>query len=104
MIEMEQKEIFKKLAYKTKNVYEEMTQEERREMLDMCDEYRDFLDKGKTERECVKVAVKMAEDNGFVPFKSKDSLKPGDRVYFINRKKNLLLGRQTLYQLSYYRM
>lgn len=89
---MEQKEIFKKLAYKTKNVYEEMTQEERREMLDMCDEYRDFLDKGKTERECVKVAVKMAEDNGFVPFKSKDSLKPGDRVYFINRKKNLLLA------------
>lgn len=89
---MEQKEIYKKLVYKTKNVYEEMTQDERREMLDMCDEYREFLDRGKTERECVSITIEMAEKNGFVPFKSVDSLKPGDRVYFVNRRKNILLA------------
>lgn len=88
---MDQKEIYKKLGYKTKKVYEEMKQEERREMLDLADEYRDFLDNGKTERECVKIAVEMAEKNGFVPFSEKETLKPGDRVYFVNRKKNIIL-------------
>ncbi|MBO5059597.1 MAG: aminopeptidase [Clostridia bacterium] len=91
-MEMNEKEFYKKLAYKTKNVYEQLSADERREMMDMCDEYRVFLDAGKTERECVNEAVKMAEANGFVPFKSKDSLKPGDRIYFINRKKNILLA------------
>ena len=88
---MEQKEIYKKLAYKTKKVYEEMAQEERREMLDLADEYREFLDNGKTERECVNIAIEMAEKNGFVPFKETESLKAGDRVYFVNRKKNIIL-------------
>lgn len=89
---MEQKDIYKKLIYKTKNVYEEMSADARREMMDMCDEYRVFLDNGKTERECVKEAVRLAEENGFVPFKDAESLKPGDRVYFTNRKKNILLA------------
>ncbi len=89
---MEEKDFYKKLAYKTKNVYNEMNADERREMMDMCDEYRKFLDNGKTERECVKEAVKMAEENGFVPFCEKESLKPGDRVYFVNRKKNIMLA------------
>lgn len=89
---MEQKEIYKKLGYKTKKVYEEMAQEERREMLDLADEYRDFLDNGKTERECVNIAIEMAEKNGFVPFKETESLKAGDRVYFVNRKKNIILA------------
>ena len=88
---LEEKEFYKKLAYKSKNVYKEMSPEERREMMDMCDEYRDFLDKGKTERECVKIAVEMAEKEGFVSFKSMESLKPGDKVYFVNRRKNILL-------------
>ena len=88
---MDSKEIYKKLAYKTKKVYEEMPQEERREMLDLADEYREFLDNGKTERECVNVAIEMAEKNGFVPFKEAGSLKAGDRVYFVNRKKNIIL-------------
>lgn len=89
---MDEKEFYKKLAYKSKNVYKEMTPDERREMMDMCDEYRGYLDSCKTERECVNVTVKMAEENGFVPFESVDSLKAGDRVYFVNRKKNILLA------------
>ncbi len=89
---MEQKEIYKKLGYKTKKVYEEMAQEERREMLDLADEYREFLDNGKTERECVKIAIEIAEKNGFVRFSETESLKAGDRVYFVNRKKNIILA------------
>lgn len=89
---MTDKELYKKLAYKTRNVYQTLTPEEKRTMLDMCDEYRNFLDNGKTERECVRSAVAMAESNGFVPFNTKNELKPGDRVYMINRKKNILLA------------
>ncbi len=89
---MTDKELYKKLAYKTRNVYQTLTPEEKRTMLDMCDEYRNFLDNGKTERECVRGAVAMAESNGFVPFNTKNELKPGDRVYMINRKKNILLA------------
>ena len=43
--------------------------------------YRGFLDAGKTERECVREAVKLAEARGFVPMGSVQSAKPGDRLY-----------------------
>ena len=91
-MEMTDKEMYEKLAYKPKNVYDCMTPEQRREMVDMCEEYRSFLDAGKTERECVKTAEQMAKEHGFVPFESADSLKPGDKVYMINRKKNIVLA------------
>lgn len=89
---MDQKEIYTKLKYKTKKVHDEISPEKRREMMDLADEYREFLDAGKTERECVKIAIEMAEKNGFVPFCEKDNLKAGDRVYFTNRKKNIILA------------
>ena len=31
----------------------------------LCDRYKAFLDKGKTERECVAYAVELAESEGF---------------------------------------
>ncbi len=89
---MDDKELYEKLKYKRKNAYKEMSDTERREMLDLADDYREFLDKGKTERECVTEAIALAEKNGFVPFESKDSLKAGDKVYFINRNKNIMLA------------
>ena len=88
---MDNKEILEKLAYKSKNANSEMGKEERKIMLDFCDEYRTFLDNGKTERECVKEAVKLAEEQGFVPFKSKEKLSAGDKIYFVNRNKNIML-------------
>lgn len=89
---MKSKENLEKLKYKTKNVYAEITAEQRREMLNLCDEYMTFLDNGKTERECVREAVKMAEAKGFKEFDTVKSLKAGDKVYFVNRKKNVMLA------------
>ncbi len=89
---MTSKENLERLKYKTKNVYAEITPEQRREMLNLCDEYMTFLDNGKTERECVREAVKMAEERGFKKFSDLESLKAGDKVYFVNRKKNLMLA------------
>ncbi|MBQ7794045.1 MAG: aminopeptidase [Clostridia bacterium] len=88
---MTDKELYEILKYSIKNVYKDMAEDERREMLDFADGYRKFLDNGKTERECVREAIAMAESNGFVPFEEKTDLKAGDKVYFLNRQKNIML-------------
>ena len=89
---MTDQELFEKLSYKTQCVYDVLTDEQTKEMLSMADEYRAFLDAGKTERECVCISEKMAVENGFTKFEDKKSLRPGDRVYTINRQKNILLA------------
>lgn len=55
-----------------------------------CEGYKKFLDEGKTERECVRYAVKLLEKNGYRPFCADESYKPGDKVYFVNRGKALI--------------
>ena len=89
---MTDKELFESLSYERKNAYLQMSETEKKEMNDLCDDYRAFLDKGKTERECVAEAVKLAEANGFVDIGTLDSLKPGDKIYKINRKKNIFMS------------
>ena len=58
-------------------------------------EYRTFLNHGKTERECVKLAVKMAEEAGYRDLKEviakKETLKAGDKVYAVGMKKMISL-------------
>lgn len=57
--------------------------------------YRIFLDKGKTERECVKNAVQLAREAGFSEFHeymaANGTLKPGAKIYFVNMNKALAL-------------
>lgn len=83
---------YEHLEFQRKSVYDEISQEQRQEMLDLCDEYRGFLDAGKTERECVIKAQEMAVKKGFSPLERMECLKPGDKVYTINRNKNILLA------------
>ena len=89
---MTDKELFEELTYKRKNVYENISDKEKEEMLALCDEYREFLDEGKTERECVEKTVKMAKLHGFTDINDVNQLKAGDKVYKINRNKNILLA------------
>ncbi|MCD8180529.1 MAG: aminopeptidase [Firmicutes bacterium] len=89
---MSDKELFEKLSYSRKNVYESISDAEKEEMISLCDEYREFLDEGKTERECVEKAIKMAKMHGFSDIDEKTDLKAGDKVYKINRNKNIFLA------------
>ncbi len=57
-----------------------------------CEGYKAFLDAGKTERASVNEALRLAKEQGFVDAESKAELKPGDKVYFINRHKNIFLA------------
>ena len=56
------------------------------------DEYMYFLNKGKTERECVAFAKKMLDENGFKDICEYENLKPGDKVYYINRDKSIYVA------------
>ena len=57
--------------------------------------YRDFLDHGKTERECVKQAVALAEKNGYRSLQDVIShgkkLIAGDKVYSVCMDKAVML-------------
>ena len=59
---------------------------------DYCEGYKKFLDDAKTEREAVKAAIALAEEQGFVPYVRGMALKAGDKVYRSNRGKSLLLA------------
>ncbi len=57
-----------------------------------CDDYIKYLDNGKTERLCVEYSKKIAEENGFVNIDTVSDLKPGMKIYKINRAKNIVLS------------
>lgn len=80
------------LTYKSTNVIEKLTDKEKTSMEDLCSEYRVFLDLGKTERECVQYTKAQAEAKGYKNIDDVKELKAGDKVYKINRKKNVLLA------------
>ncbi len=56
-----------------------------------CEGYKTYLDNSKTEREAVAYTKALAEKEGFVPFDPKAFYKAGDKVYYENRKKALIL-------------
>ncbi len=57
-----------------------------------CQGYKIFLDRGKTERDCVTYTVELAQAAGFVPFERGMALKSGDKVYRVNRNRAITLA------------
>ena len=55
-----------------------------------CEGYKAFLDNGKTERECVKIATEMLEKAGYTRFCASGQYRQGDKVYYVNREKSLI--------------
>ena len=60
MAEKEKNEWAEKLAYAPKNGYERLSAEEEQAMHAYCEDYKDFLDHGKTERLCVEHCIELA--------------------------------------------
>lgn len=57
-----------------------------------CGKYMKFLDESKTEREAVITSKALAEKAGFVKYTEGKKYNPGDKVYTINRNKNIILA------------
>ncbi len=63
----------------------------KKELFKFADDYKEFLSLGKTERLCVNEALKLAKLEGFKNLDEVTTLNPGDKVYSINRNKNIVL-------------
>ncbi len=55
-----------------------------------CEDYKQFLDNGKTEREAAAYAAELLEANGFRKWKRGDAVKAGDKIYTCNRGKAII--------------
>ena len=88
------KELQEKLGWKFPDIAEKHP-EQVEEAGRFCEGYKEFLNEGKTERECVKSAVVMAEAAGYrnlaQVIKDRQSLKAGDRVYAVSMEKTAVL-------------
>ncbi len=86
-----------------RNAWKDYTKKELKEMEKLCEDYRHFLDDGKTERDCVSQSVRIAEQAGYRNLadviEEGGKLTAGDKVYSVNMNKSIALfqiGRQPL--------
>ena len=75
-----------------RNGYDRVEEAELSAVEAYCADYKKYLDGGKTERLCLKESVALAEAAGFRPLDRTKPVRRGDRVYFANRGKELLLA------------
>ena len=89
---MTNEELRQSLLAAPKNGYATLTGEQRAEMEAYCKRYAAFMDECKTEREATDWTVAAAEAHGFKPLTAGMHLKPGDKVYYNNRGKSIMLA------------
>ncbi len=89
---MTNEELREKLLSAPKNGYAELTAQQKTEMNEYCARYAAFMDACKTEREATAWTAATAEAHGFKPLTAGMDLKPGDKVYYNNRNKSILLA------------
>lgn len=77
------------------NCWKKYTESELSELEKLNCGYRDFLDNGKTERECVKKTIELAVNSGYVNLeeiiKKNKKIKAGDKIYCSYMEKSIAL-------------
>lgn len=94
-----EEELKEKLFNKKDNGWESLDSNQKEEVFDLSKKYMDFLNVAKTEREFIKHARKLANENGYKDIMEYDTLKPGDKIYFVNREKSMylaIIGEKTI--------
>ncbi len=74
------------------NGWNNYTKEEKKWAFEFADYYKAFLDNSKTEREFIRNAIILAEKKGFRNIEKMEKLNKGDKIYYVNREKNLALA------------
>ena len=85
-------ELKQKLFNKKEDGWEKVDDKQKEDIFEFSQKYMNFLNIAKTEREFIKQAKKMADENGYKDIMEFDTLKPGDKIYFINREKSMYLA------------
>lgn len=95
----ETKDLQKKLFKNRKTGWEKLSDDELKNIFQFADEYMYYLNSSKTEKEIIKNSKEILIKNGFVDISEKDELKPGDKVFFVNRGRNIfasVIGEKNL--------
>ena len=86
-----------------KNAWQKYDDEGIKKIFDFNEGYKEFMSKCKTERECVKEVIRIAEEKGYrnldTVIKNNETLKAGDKVYANNMDKAIalfLIGEEDL--------
>lgn len=80
-----------KLVSQRKNAVLILDEEKIQKADKFCEDYKEFLDCAKTERNAVEKCVILARENGFEEYEPSKAYKAGDKIYYINRKKCIIL-------------
>ena len=81
-----------KLFKNKESGWKSIDEEETKKVFELSKKYIDFLNIAKTERDFVKSARKLADANGYKDIIEFSTLKPGDKIYFVNRNKSMYLA------------
>ncbi len=92
MEKSEAKMLEEKLTNNKKSGWETTTDEDKKLIFKFSDEYIEFLNKSKTEREFVNSAKEVLDRNGFKNIESVNSISAGDKVYYSNRGKSMYIA------------
>jgi aspartyl aminopeptidase len=76
----------------TTPVWAKLNGPEQEAVMNLAEEYRQFISAAKTERETIDLAVATAGDKGFVPLEQRSALQPGDRVFATWRGKCMAMA------------
>ena len=87
-----QEELKEKLFSNKTVGWESVNDEQKEEIFQLAQDYMNFLNQAKTEREFVKKARELANQNGYKDIMEFSTLKPGDKIYFVNREKSMYLA------------
>ena len=82
-----------------KNAWEKYNATQEKEVMKFAEGYKEFLSNSKTERLAVKESVKRLEAAGFKNGTDVKEVKSGDKLYFINKNKNVcafVIGKKPL--------
>lgn len=83
-------ELSEKLTYKSPNCFKDA---DKAAVTAYCEDYKKFLNNGKTEREVVTEAISLIEAKGYISYKLGDKLERGGKYYLNNRGKSLFMFR-----------
>lgn len=82
-----------------KSGWEGVTEDVKNAVFKFADEYINYLNTSKTEKEIVKNSKDILLKNGFVDLNEKQELKEGDRIFLVNRDRTIyaaIIGEQAL--------
>lgn len=79
------------LFYEPKHAMEIIDGETVKQADEFCEGYKSYLDEAKIERESVEFFVREAEKRGYTEFDNRKKYSAGDKVYYNNRGKSIIL-------------